>query len=252
MSRLPTSTRDSDGVSVTTSHTSWMTRLRSCCVFAVAGIVLSVLVAWACALWSDIPYEIESLSYVRSQTNPEIFEAQRQLWIQDKPASFPNQPDHITPYEFGFGVRKIELHAYGNYVTLEEIYGLPFEELEKMSEEEIEKLPVNEYEDRSYDQNIITAGWPFHSMQMSIWDEMIETNQMTYETNFITNGIAVGGLIDEPHALPLKPVAWGMFVSAVFWGGLAFLGFRGVNAITRKISHLDSQPISSRSNVENL
>ncbi len=252
MSQLPTSTRDQDRDSATSSHASWLTRLLSCSAFIAVGIVLSVLVAWACALWSPIPEEIESLSYVRSQSRPEIFETQRQLWAQDKPASFPNQPDFVTPYEFGFGVRKIELGAYGDIPTMEELCGVTFEEIEKMTDEEIDKLPENEYEIRSYDQNIITAGWPLHSMQMSIWDEVIETNELTTETNFITDGFAIGGSLDEVRMLPLRPVAWGMLVSAIFWGGLAFLGFRGVNALTRKTSLLEPQSIASSSIVESL
>ncbi len=241
MKQLPTSTRDHDLDSATSSHASWLTRLLSCSAFIAIGVVLSILVAWACALWSHIPEEIESLSYVRSQSRPEIFDTQRQLWAQDKPASFPNQPDFVMPYEFGFGVRRVELGAYGDFPTMEELCGLTFEEIEKLTDEEIDRLPENEYEIRSYDQNIITAGWPLHSMQMSIWDEVIETNQTTNETNFITNGIAVGGSYDDPSALPLKPVAWGMFVSAIFWGGLAFLGFRGVSALTHKTNHLTQQ-----------
>ena len=87
-------------------------------------------------------------------------------------------------------------------------------------------------------------------MQMSIWDEVIETDDWTTEANFITGGFAIGGSLDELHMLPLRPVAWGMLVSATFWGGLAFLGFRGVNALARQIRHLEPQSIASSSNVE--
>ena len=234
MSQLPTSTRDDDRDSATSSHTSWLTRLLSCSAFIAIGVVSSILVAWACASWSHIPEEIDSLIYVRSRNHPEIFEAQRKLWVQHRPVHFPNQPQVITPYESGFGVRKIELTAYRGILTVEEL----------------ENIPDNEFDFRSYEQSIITAGWPLPSMQMSIWDEVIVADNMTTETNFITGGFTIGGSLDEPHMLPLRPVAWGMLVSATFWGGLAFLGFRRVNALARQISHLEPQSIASTSNVE--
>ncbi len=242
MNQLPRSTRDHDRDSATSFHTSWLMRLVSCSAFIAIGVVLSILVAWACALWSHIPEEIESLSYVRSQTDPEIFETHRQLWVQDRPASFPNHPDFITPYDFGFGIRNIELSAYSYTPTIEELVSLTIEEREE--------IPADEFESRSYEQRIITTGWPLHSMQMSLWDEVIETDEWTTETKFITNGFAVGASHDERRVLPLRPVAWGMLVSAIFWGGLAFLGFRGVNALARQISHLERQSIASNSNVE--
>ena len=219
MNRLPTSTRDRDRDSATSSHTSWLTRLLSCSAFIAIGVVLSVLVAWACALWSHIPEQIDSLSYVRSRHHPEILEAQRQLWVQDRPVHFPNQPEVITPYELGFGIRKTELTAYRGILTVEEL----------------ETIPDNEFELRSYEQRIITAGWPLPSMQMSIWDEIIQKDEWTTEANFITGGFAIGGSLDELHMLPLRPVAWGMLVSAIFWGGLAFLGFRRIMCLRRTI-----------------
>ena len=218
MNRLPTSTRDRDRDSATSSHTSWLTRLLSCSAFIAIGVVLSVLVAWACALWSHIPEQIDSLSYVRSETPPQVFEMLMQPWTKDRPADFPDQPDIITPYQSGFGVRKTELNAW-NYLKLEEL----------------DDILANELEFRSYEQSIITAGWPLPSMQMSIWDEVIETEDMTTETNFIIGGFAIGGSLDELHMLPLRPVARGMLVSAIFWGGLAFLGFRRIMCLRRTI-----------------
>ena len=115
MNRLPTSTRDRDRDSATSSHTSWLTRLLSCSAFIAIGVVLSVLVAWACALWSHIPSDqFDKLSYIHADTDPEVFEEQMQLWIQDRPVHFPDQPDMIILYQSGFGGRKTELNAWNN------------------------------------------------------------------------------------------------------------------------------------------
>lgn len=217
MNQLPTSTRDEVRESATPSHTSWLRCLLSCTAFIAIGVVLSMLVAWACVLWDHIPSDqFDRLSYISDDTDPEEFEAQMQLWVQDRPVHFPNRPDMIILYQSGFGGRKTEINAWNN---------LP------LTLEEIEEMAANGIELGSYEQSIITAGWPLPSMQMSIWDEVIETDDITTEFNFITGGFAIGGSLDELHMLPLRPLAWGMVVSATFWGGLAFLGFRRVNAL---------------------
>lgn len=237
MNHLPNANRTEYQESSKAQSPSWLRRAMTGGVFVSIGVIMSIVVAWGCALWSHLPASnLDHLGSFSSETDPTGFDEGMLAWRRGRPDHFPEKPLLITPYLPGKGVRQTEMVAISGPDPLEvmaEEMGTP---LMEMTSEEIDDffdgISEEEYEalewPTHYQLRVVASGWPMHSLQACVWNEDI---YVAPEFDVITDGIALGGPIDhlgELNFLPLRPVAWGMLVSAMFWGGLSYLGFRRV------------------------
>lgn len=183
--------------------------------FIGIGIALSILVAWGCAYWSHVPdVTLDYWESDSSETDPTDFYERSLDWRSGRPDHFPEKPLWIARCLPGKGVRQTEMAAMSGPSPYfdEEI------SFEEMSDEEFEALEWPTH----YQLRVVASGWPMHSLRACVWEEGTTQDIGEWE-EWMTGGLQVGGAI-----LPLQLQGWGMLVSAIFWGGLSYLGYRRV------------------------
>ena len=186
---------------------------RTFLIFTLAGSATTVAVAWACAMWADIPSDdLGRILYRPGEQLPQ----EVPNWADDLPEGFPEGPGWTKIYRRGVGVRYVELRSH--------------------SPRDLAKADVE-----FYYVHVVYAGWPFDALRARAWT--IDAVRGGFWAPPAPPKLD-GALVVDSHdaAAPfynmerLLPfdVEWlGFVVNTIFYGGILYLLVRRPEAIRR-------------------
>lgn len=168
-----------------------------------AGTVLNVAVAWSCARWAHIPWDIMGRVQYPPTTAATGGLPQREVaeWLGGVPPGFPPQPYSVSVYPRGLGVGQIEVRAYG-------------------------KLDKDIMRFDRYELILVDAGWPLPALRGRFWRATHTTGVIN---EHVDNAVLVDGdrmwapLMIKARLIPLRPQWWGFAANTILYGGAIYL-----------------------------
>ena len=193
-------------------------------VFLLAGLVVSVAVAWGCAVTIDVD------SPARSEQRTITVTAPREIWIV------------ATQSRAGAKIVISRRHRYDTEVKAVSGFSVPPEDLVP-SWSQLQR-PPHRFEDRSchgVSQVVDSRGWPLRML----WSEPVTTywcDTTTHQSNPVAGGIATSlrewnSLYGDvfPRTLPLRPIWSGISVNTVLYAAILWVLSGGPFFLRRRL-----------------